>query len=663
MSFRRVMLVCMIVPFIMFCGFFVVYRWYVDLVRARADSEKFLVENIRLQRAKLESYIKQIEEMCRGTYTMLGRSLHAADVDGLTGDDLIGYLRNVVTDHDNVAATGIALHPKFRPSDANPLFRYLLKRPDPAGVIQVLELDLSFVDFLHEPWFEEVVRTGKPLWVDSEYYSGLDADMIDNDSEGWSITFSLPILADGEVCGVMCIDTMIDHYIAEFKSAAAEMGDGAYVVLVNSKGTYCLHPDYNYVRRRDNMFEDMYDDGAGGRERARRILRERQIGATRVKTRFAGESEWLYMVQAPVRDTDWTLAAFFPERNFTGPASRQMHLTLGMMILGLLLTGGLAGLTMHWLSSPFRQIVAMSEKVGEGNLDVGLFHSRFFEFSVMGEAFQRMTDAIRSRNQAMQKSIGDLDGILRQVAATSRELTHVAANLSEHGQDLSTGAVEQDSVFGRISEAVERLKSHADSNSRLAHDTNEIIGEVQTMAVAGNFEMRQLSEAMTAISESSQRINATLKMIDSIAFQTNILALNAAIEAARAGTHGRGFNVVASEVRQLANRSVQSVVATSETLNESDVNVRVGMEMGRKTSESLSQIETIATTAAQLMNKVTEQAQDQTRIIEDVLSGIGQVADIAKRNVHNASVNASVAEELLALATKMSNVLGMRHVD
>lgn len=217
--------------------------------------------------------------------------------------------------------------------------------------------------------------------------------------------------------------------------------------------------------------------------------------------------------------------------------------------------------------------------------------------------------------------------------------------------------MQQDSVFGRIYQSVARLKDHADSNSELAIQTNEIISRVEDMALAGNFEMRRLSEAMAAISESSASINSTLKVIDNIAFQTNILALNAAVEAARAGQHGRGFNVVASEVRQLANRSAQSVVSTSTVLAESDAKVEVGVELGRKTSESFSSIENIATTAAKLMSKVTEQAKDQSRIIAEVTAGLEQVTDIAKHYVDDASANAAVSEELQTLATRMHQML------
>ncbi len=233
--------------------------------------------------------------------------------------------------------------------------------------------------------------------------------------------------------------------------------------------------------------------------------------------------------------------------------------------------------------------------------------------------------------------------------------------MSDNSQELSAGAIQQNAVFQQIAESIERLKKHADSNSDLAHRTNGIINTVDKMAINGNSEMKQLCDALTSISESSRAMSAAMKHIDSIAFQTNILAINASIESARAGRYGRGFNVVAEEVRQLAKRSAESVEMTAQSLSESDAKAALGMDLGGKTADSLHTIEDVAGKAAELMSMVTEQAKDQSRIIGEILAALAQVESIAKRNVDNASSNVAVSEQLFTLATHMSNLLLEKH--
>ncbi|MCC8165453.1 MAG: methyl-accepting chemotaxis protein [Planctomycetes bacterium] len=655
MSFRNVLFACLLVPFVLVCGVLVVIGWTADMHRARTDYETILKQNVQVQRANLESYFILVEALSRSASVMLDHQLSARDVDQMHGADIATYLRTIIGPYDRVIAAGVAIDPAWRKTTPGPLFRYLLKRKDATGQMRQVDLDLAHIDYTAMPWYAEVMRSGKILWMAPEYYQGIDSDGVDNDIEGWGITFSFPVFADGKICGVMVVGTLVKENAELINQAASELGRDAYCVLLDKDGRLCLHPDFDLIRRHGNLFrDDLVDDGAGGVDRAREILRRRESGVTRVRSRTAKDAGWLYMVQAPMQSTDWSIAVLLPEENFLASARHNLYVSIAVMVTGMLVAVVVAAFALSRIGRPFRDVVETADRIARGDMQPVTESSRFQEFAIVAKAFNQMIAAIRSRSDAMQNTIRQLNLLVDKMSVSSQELTQVAENVSASSQDLSAGAVEQESIFDQFGAAIGRLKEHADSNRDLAERTNAIISEAETMAVAGNVEMRRLFDALTEISESSRLIETTLKLIDNIAFQTNILAINAAIEAARAGHQGRGFSVVANEVRQLANKSAGSVETTAVSLHESNEKMAYGVRMGEKTTESLSQIESIATRAAMLMNQVTEQAADQAKIIGEILGGLEQLKEIARRNVNNASANAAVAEELLTLATGMT---------
>ncbi len=655
MSFRNVLFACLLIPFTLVCGVLVVIGWTTDMHRARADYETILKQNVQVQRANLESYFILVEALSRSASVMLDHQLSTQDVDQMDGADIATYLRTIIGPYDRVIAAGVAIDPAWRKTNPGPLFRYLLKRKDATGQLRPVDLDLAHIDYTVMPWYAEVMRSGKVLWMAPEYYQGIDSDGIDNDIEGWGITFSFPVFADGKICGVMVVGTLVKENAELVNRAVSEVGSGAYCALLDRDGRLCLHPDDDMIRRHGNLFQDdLVDDGAGGLDRARDLLRRRESGISRVRSRTAMDAGWLYMVQAPMQSTDWSIAVLLPEENFLAPARHNLYVSIAVMLTGMLVAVGVAAFALSRIGRPFREVLETAERIGRGDMAPVTETSRFQEFTVLAKAFNQMIAAIRSRSNTMEQTIRQLNMLVAKMSVSSHELTQVAENVSASSQDLSAGAVEQESIFDQFGAAIGRLKEHADSNRDLAERTNAIISEAETMAVAGNVEMRRLFDALTEISESSRLIETTFKLIDNIAFQTNILAINAAIEAARAGHQGRGFSVVANEVRQLANKSAGSVETTAVSLHESNEKMEYGVRMGEKTTESLSQIESIATRAATLMNQVTEQAKDQAKIIAEILDGLDQLKEIARRNVNNASSNAAVAEELLTLATGMT---------
>jgi len=248
--------------------------------------------------------------------------------------------------------------------------------------------------------------------------------------------------------------------------------------------------------------------------------------------------------------------------------------------------------------------------------------------------------------------VRQISSTLRQIAGEMAEgadqVTAAAAQVSSSSQSLAQGASEQAASVEETSASSEEIHSMTRKNSENSRVAAENMTEASQRIGEANRNLEQMVASMNEINASSDKISKIIKVIDEIAFQTNILALNAAVEAARAGEAGMGFAVVADEVRNLAQRCAQAAKDTAGLIEESIAKSNDGKSKLDLVATAVRSITASADKVKLLVEEVKLGSEEQSRGIEQVAKAITQMEKVSQTTAANAEESASASEELSA---------------
>ncbi len=352
-------------------------------------------------------------------------------------------------------------------------------------------------------------------------------------------------------------------------------------------------------------------------------------------------------------------------------------------VIGLLAAFGIAFMLTNYFRKSISDIVNVSRAVAAGDVNIQVetddgkneFCEVMREMDIMVQTVKEQAQVARQLSEgdltpvvtpksekdvlgnALKKLVDENNIMMHNIRESSMQVTTGSEQVASASQSLAQGTTEQASAVQQVSASIVEIAEKTKVNASDANEANRLVMETKDDAVRGNAQMQEMIHAMDEINESSENISKIIKVIDDIAFQTNILALNAAVEAARAGAHGKGFAVVAEEVRNLAGKSASAASETAEMIEDSIRKVENGAKLAQETAVALKNIVDAVDNIVNLVNGIATASNEQATAIAQIDQAISQVAQVVQTDSATSEQCAAASEELANQAEKLRELI------
>ena len=370
---------------------------------------------------------------------------------------------------------------------------------------------------------------------------------------------------------------------------------------------------------------------------------------------------------------------------------RTATLTMAAVVIAIILVGVFFSFVIiRLIKTPISEIQNAAIKMAEGDLDVKISYTSKDELGVLavqvGRLIHKLQLIIEDENQFLAKmaegdftvdstceeaytggfypllvsfrGIADkLNDTMLQISQSSAQVAGGADQVSNGAQALAQGATEQASSVQELAATIDEISNKVNQNADSARQASKAADCVSVKMNVSKEKMQQMTHAMGDISSCSSEISKIMKIIEDIAFQTNILALNAAVEAARAGAAGKGFAVVADEVRNLANKSTEASENIAALIENSLQAIENGTQIADDTAQSLIQAVNDVNEMAGIIEQISEASSDQADSIAQLTVGIDQISNVVQTNSATAEESAAASEELSGQSQLMKSLV------
>lgn len=482
---------------------------------------------------------------------------------------------------------------------------------------------------------------------------------------------------------------MIEFPYSVFEKMIEEtkLGDTGSTYILNRDGTKVAYDDISFVLSQQNSIKDAKSQPA---YETVAKLETAMIGGESGFRFYKWNGEKRFGAYTPVKDTNgWSVNVTARESEFMSTVKTAMAGAVGLGIVALVV-GVFAMLRLAGrITRPIGQVVASIEMLSEGNLDIDLKvrgHDEIGGIALkVNEMAGKYRDIISDISRFLQEISygnltaqsnceypGEFDGIrntmeviecrlnetIDNIRESADQVNNSAKQVSAAAQVLASGAAQQADAVEELGSSILNVSGQAVKNAESVRAVSEHVNKSGLRVAQGNQYIQSLNDAMGEVSLSSEKISGITKIIEDIAFQTNILALNAAIEAARAGSFGKGFAVVAGEVRNLAAKSAEAANQTSELIECSVRAVSEGKRLAEDTARVLGEIAEQSLLVEKVMGEIEEASIEQADTLERINGVLSDVSAVVQANAATAEESSASSRELAVQTQIMKSEIG-----
>ncbi|MDA5108571.1 methyl-accepting chemotaxis protein [Brevibacillus thermoruber] len=520
-------------------------------------------------------------------------------------------------------------------------------------------------DYLSQDWYKAGLVDKKMVWT--EPYP-------DPISKVPMITAVSAIRHGGKIVGTVTVDIGLTELTKSIENL--KVGETGYGFIVSHSGTFVAHRDQS-----KNMQAKITDESeAGLRELGPAILEADKPGFA---TASIGGSEH-YVTYSPIGDTGMTLVTVMPKAEIMGSVNQFLYTSTAIFLVAI----SVFLVTLYWFVN--RQVAVPLKKLSEGIVALAEHKDLSSRFEVVrrdeigrvATALNHFVTDLYDMMKNINRTAGVVEEVSRRSAGNANEATMAFTRVAESFREVAAGTENQLYGAEESARAMEEMaigiQRIAEASATVAEASRDMAGQ----AAAGSESIDKVSSQMQSIQQSVSYSNEVVQKLDSrsheisqiveaisdIASQTNLLALNAAIEAARAGEQGRGFAVVADEVRKLAEQSNESASRIAgliaeiqketalavEAMQTGTEQVHTGIIVASESGEAFRRIMESTQYVADQIQEISAVAEQMSAASEQVTASIAQLSNIAKASADSAASASGSAEEQLRSMNELS---------
>ncbi|MCL2740587.1 MAG: methyl-accepting chemotaxis protein [Oscillospiraceae bacterium] len=537
-------------------------------------------------------------------------------------------------------------------------------------------------------WYRKAIADTTQPAVTSLYVDVATGDLC--------ITVSHALVKDGVLRGVIGIDILVN--VLQDMVFSAEVGESAYMMLLDTDGRILIHPEADYAPSGDDFkyMQSMMGSHYAG-------LWSSIAAKDGNYKHNDGQGIPKYYSSNTLNSTGWHIVVVTPTSVINQPIVNVLlvviPITIVLVAISALIiytviqrnvkkplapvvgyfnrassTGEMALTSedavaleayshsaneigqmikaVKAFASRITEVSELMKAVAEGNLTDRV--SLLSDKDEMGSSLATMIENLNSMFHEIIASTDQVSSSARQIAETSSSIASGASQMAEGAQSLSEGAVKQTEYIQDLSASIANIAENTRQNVAMTDRAAKLADSIINKAEVGSRQMAEMVAAVNEITEASISVSNIMETINGIAEQTNLLSLNAAIEAVRAGEHGSGFSVVAGEVRDLATQSAEAAKKTNSIIQVSIEKAELGTRIVNEMSVSLNEIIKGIKESSRLNMEIAKASEDQSEGVTRIRSNVSQVSDVIQSNSAVAEENAATSEESAAAAQESS---------